>query len=387
MRILLITIIIALFSYQLYSQNFEDLEFGTDSTFDVVTWNIEWFPKNGETTINYVTDIIKALNMDLVAIQEVDDTSSFNRVVDSLPGYIGYLESSYFAGLAYIYNSSTIEINDIYEIYTTSPYWKPFPRSPMVIDLNYNNERILVINNHFKCCGDGTLDTNDANDEEMRRKTASDLLKDYIDENLPNENVIVLGDLNDILTDDDDNNVFLEFINDSDNYKFVDMEIALSNSTEWSYPSWPSHLDHILITNELFDEFEHEFSEVKSIKIEDYMSGWSDYDQNISDHRPIAMKLKFDNSPNSIKNQANDFLVNSYPNPFSSTIAVIFHNAQSKKEISIRDIYGNRVFKTILPENENKFTWQPKNISNGIYIIETITNNNQFSQKKIIYQK
>ena len=32
------------------------------------------------------------------------------------------------------------------------------------------------------------------------------------------------------------------------------MDIAYSSSSNWSYPSWPSHLDHILLTNELFDE-------------------------------------------------------------------------------------------------------------------------------------
>ena len=39
-----------------------------------------------------------------------------------------------------------------------------------------------------------------------------------------------------------------------DNYEFTDMYIAQSSSEYWSYPSWPSHLDHILISNELLGE-------------------------------------------------------------------------------------------------------------------------------------
>ena len=285
------------FNLNLNGQDLDELYFGTDETFEVMTWNIEWFPKNNQITVDYVTQIIQALDVDILAIQEVDDTDMFNQMLNGLPEYTGYLESEWFAGLAYIYKTDVIEINDIYEIYTTSPYWSAFPRSPMVMNLNFMGENIFIINNHFKCCGDGTMNLDDLGDEETRRYTASNLLKEYIDTNLPNENVIVLGDLNDILTDALENNVFQMIINDSKNYLFSDMEIAESSSTDWSYPTWPSHLDHILITNELFDELDN--SDIQTIKIDEYLDGgWNEYDQNISDHRPVALKLYFGSSIN-----------------------------------------------------------------------------------------
>lgn len=274
------------------AQSIDDLSFGTDATFEVMTWNIEWFPKNGQITIDYVTQIIEALDIDLLAIQEIDDISSFNQMIDSLSAYEGYLESSWFAGLAFIYKKDVIQINDIYEIYTTSPYWSPFPRSPMIIDLNFMNERIIVINNHFKCCGDGNLDLLDSDDEETRRYYASNLLKEYVDENFANIRTIILGDLNDNIADDPDNNVFQLILDDNENYLFADLEIAIGNESEWSYPTWPSHLDHILITNELFNEFENDSSVIQTIKIDEYIAGgWWEYDENISDHRPVALKL------------------------------------------------------------------------------------------------
>jgi endonuclease/exonuclease/phosphatase family metal-dependent hydrolase len=283
-----------LFSINLSAQDFDELEFGTDSTFEILTWNIEWFPKNGQTTVDYVTAIIQTLDVDVLAIQEVDDTDMFDQMLQNLTDYEGYYESAWFAGLAYIYKTDVIEINDIYEIYTTAPYWSPFPRSPMVMDMTYLGENILIINNHFKCCGDGYLDLDDPDDEETRRYLASNLLKEYIDTNFSNNNVIVLGDLNDILTDDTENNVFQMILNDSENYLFADMEIATGNSSEWSYPWWPSHIDHILITNELFDEFENERSKIQTIKIEEFMDGgFDEYYENISDHRPVALKLEF----------------------------------------------------------------------------------------------
>jgi hypothetical protein len=155
-------------------------------------------------------------------------------------------------------------------------------------------EDYVIINNHFKCCGDGTLDTNNASDEENRRLTATTFLKQYIDSLFINERVIVVGDLNDVLTDSPNNNVFQSIIDDTVNYMFADFPIALGNPTDFSYPSWPSHLDHILITNELFADFSKPNSIVSCIRIDDYMSSWNAYDNNISDHRPVGLKLEAD---------------------------------------------------------------------------------------------
>tara|TARA_S200000501_G_scaffold43098_1_gene34876 strand:- start:615 stop:1685 length:1071 start_codon:yes stop_codon:yes gene_type:complete len=271
------------------AQNLEDLFFGDESSLDIATWNIEWFPKNDQVTVNYVTEIIELLDLDILAIQELDDTTMFDQMLENLPAYAGYYQSSWFAGLAYIYKTDLVEVNNIYEIYTTSPYWNAFPRSPMVMDINFMGENYFIINNHFKCCGDGIIDFDDMSDEENRRYTAINLIKQYIDNNLPDKNVIVLGDLNDDIAESS-NNVFQEVLDDSTHYQFADIEIAQGNSSEWSFPNWPSHLDHILITNELFDSANN--LEVQTIKIDEYLDGgWSEYDQNISDHRPVAMKL------------------------------------------------------------------------------------------------
>ena len=85
-----------------YSQELEDINFGDNYSLDVATWNIEWFPKNGQTTSNHVSDIIRNLDLDIIAIQEVDDTVIFDLMVDDLQDYSGYYESDWFAGLAYI---------------------------------------------------------------------------------------------------------------------------------------------------------------------------------------------------------------------------------------------------------------------------------------------
>ena len=287
-------IFLLLISVQLLNaQSLKDIDFGTDSTFEVVSWNIEWFPKNGQVTADSVKTIIQSLAADVYALQEIDDTTLLKQVVSTIPGYACHFKFSHYGGLAYVYNTNTVQVNAKYEIYTSQPYWNAFPRSPQVLELTFNNEDYVIIDNHLKCCGDGVLDLNDTSDEENRRLSAVNLLKTYIDSIFSNDKVIVVGDWNDILTDPNSNNVFNSFLNDSD-YLFVDFPVALGSSANFSFPTWPSHLDHILISDELFTDFSKPNSELSCIRIDDYMSSWSAYDYNISDHRPVGLKLQID---------------------------------------------------------------------------------------------
>lgn len=323
------------------AQNLNNLSFGSDSTFEIISWNIEWFPKNNNTA-NYVQTILKNLESDIYALQEISDTSLLKTIVSNIGNYECHFNSTYYGGLTYVYNTNTVQINAKYEIYTSQAYWSAFPRSPQVLDLNFNGTNYIIINNHLKCCGDGILNTNNSNDEENRRLQAIILLKEYIDNNFSNKKVIVLGDLNDELTDILPNNVFEEIITDNENYLFTDMQIAEGNNTNWSYPSWPSHLDHILITNELFIDFQNPSSEINVIRIDDYMSSWYDYDNNISDHRPIGLKLNSSHSTSIIEStktkeepaQVIDILGRKANQDSKGIIFEIFNNGKVKKVVS-----------------------------------------------------
>jgi len=380
-----IVIYLILLGLSTSGQTIEDLSFGTDTTFEVMTWNIEWFPKNGQLTVDYVIDIIEALDIDLLAIQEVDDVSEFEQMMDNLISYDGYLESVWFAGLAYIYKPAIIQINDIYEIYTTSQYWSPFPRSPMVMDLNYENERIIVINNHLKCCGDGILDLTNPDDEETRRYYASNLLKEYIDIHFPNENVIVLGDLNDVLSDSPQNNVFQLILDDVENYLFTDYEIAMGDNAEWSYPTWPSHIDHILITNELFDEFENDSSVISTIKIDEYLTGgWWEYEENISDHRPVALKLYMNSNIGITDLTLTTPYFSNYPNPFYKKTTFSLKSPNDSMNIEILNMQGQTVFSEKIPFGENSIIWNAEGFPNGVYLAKLKSKNNVVATLKLM---
>ncbi|MBC8214467.1 MAG: endonuclease/exonuclease/phosphatase family protein [Candidatus Marinimicrobia bacterium] len=395
MRILNFFFLVCSFTIIIYAIDIDDLTFGEESTFEVMTWNIEWFPKNGQTTVDNVTQIIQALDVDLIAMQELDDTLIFNQMMDDLADFEGYFQSGWFAGLAYIYKPEIIEINDIYEIYTTSEYWNAFPRSPMVMDLNFMGENIFVINNHFKCCGDEILDFGNEEDEEYRRYMASELLKEYIDTNLPNKKVIVLGDLNDVLTDDLNNNVYQMILDDAENYLFADIEIAQGDNSNWSYPWWPSHIDHILITNELFDDFNHSNSDLQTIKIDEYLEGgFDEYYDNISDHRPVGLKLEF--STVDIDNEleiSNYNLMKCYPNPFNPTTTISYSiplvETNYNASLQVYNVKGQLVETLVSSGSKHdagyrSVVWDAANYPSGIYLAKLQAENFTQTQKMVL---
>ncbi len=275
------------------AQTIDDLSYGTDNSFEVISWNIEMFPLVENVTVDNLSQLIPAIDADVIAFQEVADGTVFNQMIDEIPGYEAYVGiSGDWVNFAFIYKTDVIQVNNVYEIYTNEEYDIPFLRKPYVMELTYDGDDYVIINNHLKAMGDGLLNTDDIWDEENRRFVAVNLLKDYMDANFPDDKVIVLGDMNDILTDDLENNVFQSIFNNPDNYAFADYEIAIGDNSNWSYPGWPSHIDHILITNELFNSFYSHSSSIETLKIENYLpGGMTEYNDNISDHRPVALKI------------------------------------------------------------------------------------------------
>ena len=104
--------------------------------------------------------------------------------------------------------------------------------------------------------------------------------------------VIFLGDLNDEITDDDEQNVFINLLED-DSFTFADMDIAEGLSDYWSYPSYPSHIDHILLTSNLNNSFNQFHSHIYVPTIDLDFMNWDQYDFLVSDHRPVILNLAY----------------------------------------------------------------------------------------------
>jgi exonuclease III len=373
--------------FPLSAQNLQDLSFGTDSTFEVITWNIEWFPKNGTTTVDSVRKALESLDADIIACQEIGDTNVWKQMIATLPDYETVFETNYYTGLAYLYKPSSVQVLDYYEIYHTQPFWKNFPRAPKVLEVRVQGEDFIIINNHLKCCGDGNLSYGVINDEENRRYEAMNLIKDYIDINFPTKNVIVVGDLNDELTDDESDNVFQNIMGDIFNYKFADMNIAEGLSFNWSYPSWPSHLDHILITNELFDEFSSSSAVIETIKIENFLQGgFNYYDSNMSDHRPVGLKFDINSNTSATKIQLAKANLNIYPNPATNQFSITFEKNIKNGFLEIFSVDGRCVKSLMLLNNQSLVDININDLTNGIYYVKVSSESGEIIGKLMVIE-
>ena len=283
---------VVLWAEELPKIEYDKLTIGEEQTLEIMTWNIQNFPKS-EFTIDYAANVINAIDADIIGLQEMESDSAFFCLIKQLNDLDKHNWSGYRANrnkwkqeLAFIYKTNLIGVDKVYEVFYGD--FKPFPRSPLVMEFTFNEQEIVIINNHFKAMP-GTKN-------EVRRRNAAIKLDEYIINEHSEKNVILLGDLNDKLTDAAPENVFTTFLDKPDEYKFVDLEIAKNDSADWSYPYWKyrGHIDHILISNELYDEYENADSIVKVITIDKFMEGGGDTRYKyITDHRPVVMKLQF----------------------------------------------------------------------------------------------
>lgn len=390
MKKIFLLLSIAFFLNKVFSQQIiGNLNFGTDSTFEICTWNIENFPKNSTTTLNYLKTLFDSLKIDFYALQEIKSVTDFNQLM-VMSNYQGATAPGSFKDLAFLYNPNIIKNVTYQEILTT---YSSFTSKPLLIKFQYQNQNFNIINVHLKAFGDGILDLNNPNDEETRRYYSCVYIKNYIDTYLPDEKVIVLGDMNDILTDPQENNVFTPFLSDPNNYTFADMSIATSSSYYWSYPSpynssYKSHIDHILVTNELFEYLNKTSTIVKTLRISDYLlGGWNTYDANISDHYPVAMKIKFSNNtepPDTIKNDSLKFAI--YPNPTVDFINIIFDIIDQKANIEIINSAGKIVYSEQIPRwtQYKKIDLRP--FKGGVYIVKISYETKTITKKIILYK-
>lgn len=266
-------------SEQDYSDKYKAcLNGGSSTSLEIVTFNVEHFPLAGSETLSELAGMIKAINADIIAFQEIASKADFQILDNMLEAYSGimYPIDNSDWNLAYLYKDSEISISSS-KIIFEDDFWA-FPRPPFELHARHKPSMtdLIVLNNHLKCC-DGSED---------RRRSASDQLYSYINNTYPNDAVIVLGDLNDEIDGSSySSNVFWSFVNDHTLFKVADMEIAKGSVLWWSYPSYPSHIDHIIVSNELFGMIDT----TMVLKPE---ACFSKYPTIISDHRPVYLRLK-----------------------------------------------------------------------------------------------
>ena len=249
---------------------------------EVMTWNIKNFPISNNT-INYVHEIITDMLPDVIAFQEINSNSALNSLSNSITAY-EFISSG--SGLVVAVRKDVIEISSWGTLFPSQGYEFAW-RYPLVINLNWvcgqNATPLTIINIHLK--------SGSSSDDFNRRTASCEYLIDYVNDN-PDENIIILGDYNDDITDSENNNSLWPLVS-ADNISFATLPIANIDYYA-SYPSWPSFIDHIALSSNLFDELNS--GNITTIRIDDY-TGYSNFQNNISDHRPVIWSFSVQEIP------------------------------------------------------------------------------------------
>jgi endonuclease/exonuclease/phosphatase family metal-dependent hydrolase len=262
----------------------DPLRFGHETTFEIATWNLENFPADSNTPLR-AAELIRRMDLDLVAVQEINDPSDFRAMVEELSGYEGVQTAETcgtgtFQMTGFLYRSSKVELDMAECLYRENSY--AFPRPPLeglftVQRPGLQPLQLVVINVHLKA-GVGE-------DDEARRREGVEILEDrivWIVESSSADGVILLGDMNDELDDPASDNVFTPLLEDPGSTVFLTASLAVGGT--YSYIPYRRLIDHIMITAGLVDDYGGGQTVVMAL---DAMDLGYDYESAISDHRPV----------------------------------------------------------------------------------------------------
>lgn len=263
--------------------------------FKFSTWNTEWLscaindPSDDNLQINNVVAVLKAMNSDIIALQEVG-TSSTYATIDTLVRRLGaewageIIPSSIgncYQNQGVIYKKAKVKLVSA-SLLTDggSSYDWSSGRFPVFYEVNLlvggNVVPVSFINIHAKAMDDPT--------SYNRRKNASQGLKALLDGSMYNtKRVVLLGDFNDYLTGTQCSSClpaespYKNFMDDTQQYKCLTPSLY--------DPVYNSPLiDNIIISNELVADY------IQNSTTREVLAtlGVLNYAATTSDHTPIS---------------------------------------------------------------------------------------------------
>lgn len=321
----------------------EVLVTGTDKslTFDVVTWNLEWFsitadqngvgvgpgagsgprtPSQVALQRANVANVIKTIDADLYAFQEVgNESANFDGLVTDLgPGWAGIRSltpvvpsSSYgtegdkVQRLAIIYKTSvvnpvstrallsTVNTASLSGYPSTNDRFWASGRFPFLITANVTlggiTKQIDFVNIHARANG-GSTAADQKNRYDMRRYDV-EFLKDSLDARFAARNLIMLGDFNDdvkqtvVAAAGTTESSYKKYVDDNLNYQVLTLPLSQANAFTFVGSSL-SMLDHLVLSNELSNDYL-----TSSTTIEDPRNYITNYVNSTSDHLPVSARF------------------------------------------------------------------------------------------------
>ena len=328
---------------------------GTDATFEVASWNLEFFGESSQgpsdaVQLANVTAVIEQAEIDLWMLQEVVDTDEWGQLLAAVQddGYNGLLGPSVSSNptfdqkLAFLYDRSVVQIIGSRTILESESYEFGF-RDPFEIQARVSvagqarTVRIIVF--HAKA-GTGSEDY-------ARRAAGAQALKAYIDDRVARgEEVVLGGDVNDFLlrsTRAGQLSPYKPFLDD-DEYVAATLPVeqaGLPTFCQNASCTSGSARDHIFFTSGLADVY----VEGSGDRYIELVSALPNYTASTSDHLPVIAAFAFGSTDVAADPEAGPVaLLAPAPSPFREGTALRFRlDAAADVRLDVFDMTGRRV--------------------------------------------
>ena len=406
-------------------------------TYDVVSYNLEFFgtdvkdksgvefgPTNDALQIENVAKVMNKLNADVYVVQEVSDEpaldaliqkisingKTFDKTISTSWSYSFQALDPYFPPqkLVVIYNTQTTSVKstkvlfkELYDQVRANTVVLPgYPgtdtpqanddsffssgRLPYLVQVEANvggiKKEINLIDLHARA-NSGT-DISKYN----QRKYDIDYLKDALDAEYPDANLILLGDFNDDVKawvgNANTASSYKKFVDDTVNYNALTLDISKAGA--FSFLSSGGFLDHILISSELNDDYI-----ANSISVYDPRNDIANYTTTTSDHGPVIARFELKQDVLSIPDFGkNQYFVKAYPNPATDILNFDIKTTQGRDlKIRLYDFSGRAIGNPINVKNESEVSTAViavGNLVSGVYFYTVTENNKVIFKDKVI---
>ena len=352
---------------------------GTASTFDVATWNIEWFgsssrgPSDEDLQLRNVVRVMEESGIDLWAVQEIDDEDQFWEAVTELgDGWAGTLSEGTNFQIGFIFKTAVVALRGKTALLTQFSH-EFAGRPPLLIEadvmLPQDTLRLTLITLHMKADGEAA--------SYERRDDAAFQLKNRLDFFYADEPVIILGDFNDELHEsitEGRPSPYVEFIDDSDHYSFLTLGLDAADGATWCSSSsctFGSTLDHILISDELFDRY----VDGSANRFEELVDEVDRYTATTSDHLPVYARFRLTSHTSAEEAYLDGTLRvrQPYPNPANDAAILIVEISQPQRiSATIYDMLGREVSgfaDQFYPAGGHKVRMDVTDLAAGAYVL------------------
>ena len=360
-------------------------------TFDVVTWNIEWFgdedrgPKT-DTQFQNVIQVIQELRPDLIGVQEIADAGQFNRLMDKLDDYRGFITRySQDQQVGFIFNTETVDsltsrLLGSEQLLNAYHFAYRFPLE-FVFQARIGDDHMVMnaVVQHAKA----SRGMNDSESYE-RRVNASTELKEYFDFSVSSTPLIYLGDYNDPVTQSNYEGAPSPYQNFVADPAYEIVTLPLEEAGEVSWPGTDSRygasmIDHITINQHLSDEW------LRGSETVYYPDDIEDFENTTSDHHPVSARFDLTGTlqvttavqqqDGSINLPQSSVLLTNYPNPFNPSTMIPFHLRDAGQvTIAVYNALGQRVATPVRDQHfaagSHTIPFEASHLSSGLYIYE-----------------